>query len=181
MVFPVVMYRCESWTIRKAERWRINAFELWCWRWLLSIRWTARRSNQYILKEISLEYSLEGLMLKLKINSLSTWCEELTHYYVDIWQSQYNIVKLKNKIKICLKKKKRLICWERLKAGGERDNKEWDGWMASPTQWTWVWASSRRWWWTGKPDMLQSMELQRFGYNWPTALKATKKEKSKVR
>ena len=69
MVFPVVMYRCESWTIRKAERWRINAFELWCWRWLLSIPWTARRSNQSILKEISLEYSLEGLMLKLKLQN----------------------------------------------------------------------------------------------------------------
>ena len=66
MVFPVVMYECESWTVKKAERWRIDAFELWCWRRLLRIPWTARRSNQYILKEISPEYSLEGLMLKLK-------------------------------------------------------------------------------------------------------------------
>jgi len=67
MVFPVVMYGCESWTIRKAECWRINAFELWCWRRLLQVSWTARRSNQSILKEISPEYSLEGLMLKLQI------------------------------------------------------------------------------------------------------------------
>ena len=66
MVFPVVTYGGESWTIKKAERWRIDAFELWCWRRLLSIPWTARRSNQSILKEISPEYSLEGLMLKLK-------------------------------------------------------------------------------------------------------------------
>ena len=66
MVFPVVMYRCESWTIKKAERRRIDAFELWCWRRLLRVPWTARRSNQSILKEISPEYSLEGLMLKLK-------------------------------------------------------------------------------------------------------------------
>ena len=67
MVFPVVMYGCESWTIKKAERQRIDAFELWCWKRLLSIPWTARRSNQFILKEINLEYSLEGLMLKLKL------------------------------------------------------------------------------------------------------------------
>ena len=67
LVFPVVMYGCESWTIKKAERQRIDAFELWCWRRLLSIPWTARRSNQSILKEISPEYSLEGLMMKLKL------------------------------------------------------------------------------------------------------------------
>ena len=67
MVYPVVMYECESWTIKKAERQRIDGFELWCWRRVLRIPWTARRSNQSILKEISLEYSLEGLMLKLKL------------------------------------------------------------------------------------------------------------------
>ena len=67
VVFPVVMYGCESWTIKKAKHWRIDAFELWCWRRLLRVSWTARRSNQSILKEIKLEYSLEGLMLKLKL------------------------------------------------------------------------------------------------------------------
>ena len=67
MVFPVVMYGCESWTLKKAERWRIDAFELWCWRRLLRVPWTARRSNQSILKEINPLYSLEGLMLKLKL------------------------------------------------------------------------------------------------------------------
>ena len=110
MVFPVVMYGCESWTIKKAEHWRIDAFELWCWRRLLKIPWTARRSNQYILKEISPEYSLEGLMLKLKLQYLATWCKELTHW-------------------------KRPWCWERLKAGGKGDDRGWHGWMASPTQW----------------------------------------------
>ena len=75
MVFPVVMYECESWTIKKAERQRIDAFELWCWRRLLRVPWTARGSNQSILKEISSGCSLEGLMLKLKPNSLATWCE----------------------------------------------------------------------------------------------------------
>ena len=67
MVFPVVMYGCESWTIKKAERWRVDAFELWCWRRLLRVCWTARRSNQSILKDVSSEYSLEALMLKLKL------------------------------------------------------------------------------------------------------------------
>ena len=79
MVFPAVMYGCESWTIKKAKCWQIDAFELWCWRRLLRVPWTARRSNQSILKEISPEYSLEGLMLKLKLHPLATWCEELTH------------------------------------------------------------------------------------------------------
>ena len=113
MVFPVVMYGCESWTIKKAEHQRIDAFELWCWRRFLRVPWTARRSNQSILKEISPGCSLEGLMLKLKLQSLATWCEELTHL-------------------------KRPWCWERLKVGGEGDDRGWDGWMASPTQRTWV-------------------------------------------
>ena len=105
MVFPVVMYGCESWTIKKAEHWRIDAFELWCWRrlffffWrrLLRVPWTSRRSNQSILKEISPVCSLEGLMLKLKLQ-LATWCEELTHL-------------------------QRPWCWERLRAGGEGDDR----------------------------------------------------------
>ena len=111
MVFPVVMYRCESWTIKKAEHWRIDAFELWCWKRLLRVPWTTRRSNQSILKEISSGCSLEGLMLKLRLNTLATSCEELIHL-------------------------KRPWCWERLRAGGEGDDRCWDGWMASPTQWT---------------------------------------------
>ena len=78
MVFPVVMYGCESWTVKKAECWRINAFELWCWRRLLRVPWTARRSNQSILKEISPGISLEGMMLKLKLQYFS--CKELTHW-----------------------------------------------------------------------------------------------------
>jgi len=80
MFFPVVMYGCEHCTIKKAEYWRIDAFELWCWRWLLTLPWTARRFNQSILKEINLEYWLEGLMLKLKLQYLATWWEELTHF-----------------------------------------------------------------------------------------------------
>ena len=74
LVFPVVMYGCESWTIKKAEHLRIDAFGLWCWRRLLRVPWTARKSNQFILKEISPDYSLEGLMLKLNLQYLTTWC-----------------------------------------------------------------------------------------------------------
>ena len=132
MVFPVVMYGCESWTMKKAEPWRINAFELWCWRRLLRVPWTARRSNQSILKEISPECSLEGLMLKQNTNTLATWCKELTHW-------------------------KRPWCWKRLKAGREGDDREWVGWIASPTQWIWVWVGSGSWWWTGKPGVLWFM------------------------
>ena len=76
---PVVMYGCESWTVKKAEHRRIDAFELWCWRRLLRVPWIAKRSNQSILKEIGPEYSLEGLMLKLKLQYFGTWGEELTH------------------------------------------------------------------------------------------------------
>ena len=102
MVFPVVTYGCKSWTIKKAECRSIDAFELWCWRRLLRVPWTARRSNQSILKEISPKCSLEGLMLKLRLQYFTTWCKGLTHW-------------------------KRLWCWERLKAGREGDDRGWDG------------------------------------------------------
>ena len=144
VVCPIVLYGCESWIINEAECRRIDAFELWCWRRLLRVPWTARRSNQSILKEISPEYSLEGLMLKLKIQFLATCFEELTHW-------------------------KRPWCWERLRTGGEGDNRGWDSWMASPTRWTWVWASSGSWW-TGKLGMLQFMGSQRVGHEWVTEL-----------
>ena len=141
----MVMYGCESWTIKKAESQRIDAFELQCWRRLLRVPCTARRSNQSILKEISPEYSLEGLCWSWNSNTLATWCEELTHW-------------------------KRLRCWERLRAGGEGVDRGSDGWMASPTQWTWVWVNSRSWWWTGKPAVLQSMGSQRVRHDWGTEL-----------
>jgi len=117
MVFPVVMYGCESWPIKKAESQRIDAFELWCWRRLWRVPWTGRWSNQSILKEISRECSLEGLMLKLKLQYFGHLMWRLTHL-------------------------KRPWCWERLRAGGEGDYRGWDGWMASWTQWTWVWVNS---------------------------------------
>ena len=135
MVSPVLMYGCDSWTINKAKHWRIDAFELWCWRRLLRVPWTARRSNQSILKEIIPGCSLEGLMLKLKLQYLATWCKELTH-----WKTPQ--------------------CRERLRTGLEGDDRGWDHWMASLTRWTWVWVDSGSWWWTGRPGVLQFMGSQ---------------------
>ena len=148
IVFPVVMYGCESWTIKKAEHWRIDAFELWCWRRLLRLPWTERRSNHSILKEISPGCSLEGMMLKLKLQYFGYLMRRVTHW-------------------------KRLWCWEGLGAGGEGDDRGWDGWMASPTQWTWVWVNSRSWWWTGRPGMLWLMGSQRVRHYWVTELNLT--------
>ena len=145
MIFPVVMYACESWTIKKAECWRIDAFELWCWRRLLRVPWTKRRFNQSILGEISPEYSLEGLMLKLKLQ-----------YFGHLMRRADSFEKA--------------LCWERLRVGGEGYYRGWDGWMASPNQWTWFWVDSGSWWWTGRPGVLQSKGSQRAGHDWATEL-----------
>ena len=144
MVFPVVVYGCESWTVRKAERQRIDAFKL-CWRRLLRVPWTARRSNQSILKEIHPGCSLEGLMLRLKLQ-----------YFVYLMWRVDSLEKT-------------------LMLGGiwgqeEKGTTGWDGWMALPTRWTWVWVNSGSWWWTGRPGMLQFMGLQRVGHDWVTEL-----------
>ena len=145
MVFPVVRCECESWTIKKAEHQRIDAFELRCWRRLLRVHWTARRSNQSILKEISPGCSLEGLMLKLKLQYFGHLMRRADWF-------------------------EKTLMLERLKVGGEGDDRGWDGWMASLTQWTSVWVDSRSWWWTGRPGVLQSMGSQRAGHNWVTEL-----------
>ena len=105
------MYGCKSWTIKKAERWRIDAFELWCWRRLLGVPWTARRSNQSILKEISPEYSLEGLMLKLKLQ----YSGHLM-WRADLFEKTLMLGKIEGT--------------------REEEDRGWDGWMASPTRWT---------------------------------------------
>ena len=133
MVFPVVMYECESW--------RIDAFELWCWRRLLRVPWTARRSNQSILKEISPKYSLEGLMLKLKLQ-----------YFGHLMQRADSFEKTLTLGKI---------------EGGRRRGQQRMRWLDGIiTQWTWVWVISGSWWWTGKPGVLQSTGSQRVGYDW---------------
>ena len=135
MVFPLVIYGCECWTIKKGEHWRIDPFEMWCWKRLLRVPWTSRRSKQLILKENKPEYSLEGLMLKLKLQ-----------YFGHLW----------------------CWCWE----GNDRG---WDGWMASPTQWTWVWVNSGSWWWTGRPGVLWFMGSQRVEHDWATELNWTER------
>ena len=146
MVFPVVMYGCESWTVKKAGGRRIDAFELWCW--LLRVPWTARRSNQSILKETSPGCSLEGRCWSSNSSTLATWCKELTHW-------------------------KRPWCWEGLRAGGEGDDRGWDCWMASLSRKTWVWVNSGSWWWAGWPGVLWLMGLQRVRHEWRTELNWT--------
>ena len=139
MAFLVVIHGYKSWTIKKTEHWRTDAFQLWCWRRLLRVSWTARRSNQCILKEIRPEYSLEGLMLKLKLQ-----CFGHLRQRTDSFEKTLMLGKIE---------------------GGEGDDGGWDGWMASPTWWTWVWVNSGSWWWTGRPGVLQSMGLQRVGHH----------------
>ena len=135
MVFPVVMYGCESWTIKKAEHHKTDAFELWCWRRLLRVPWTARRSNQSIWKDISPECSLEGLMLRLKLQ-----------YFGHLMGRADSLEKT--------------LMLEKIESWGEGDDRGWDGWMASPTRWTWVWVNSGSWWWIGRPGVLQTMGSQ---------------------
>ena len=149
MVFPAVMYGCESRTIKKAECQRIDAFELWCWRRLLRVPWTVRRSNQPILKEISPEYSLERLMLKLKLQ-----------YFGHLMGRTDSFEKTLMLGKIEGRRRRR------------RQRMRWlDG---SPSQWTWVWVGSGSCWWTGRPGMLQSMGSQRVGHVWETELNWTR-------
>ena len=147
MVFPVVIYGCKSWTIKKAECIRIDAFELWCWRRLLRVPWTARRSSQSILKEISPACSLEGLILKLKIQYFGHLMRR-----VDSLEKTLMLGKIE---------------------GRRRRGQGWDGWMTSPTQWIWVWVDSGSWWWTGRPDVLQFMGSQRVRHDWATELNWT--------
>ena len=140
MAFPVVMYGCESWTIKNAEHQRIDVFELWYWRRLLRVPWTIRRSNNP-------EYSLKGLMLKLKLQDFGH-----LRWRADSLESALEWLK----------------AGERLKAGGEEDDRGQDGWMASLTQWTWIWASFGWWWRTGKPGVMQSVGSQRVRHDWTT-------------
>ena len=139
------MYGCENWTIKKAECQRIDAFEPWSWRRLLGVPWTARRSNQSTLKEISPEYSLEELMLKLKFQ----------YFGHLMWRTD---------------SLEKTLMLGKIEGRRRRGDKGWDGCMASLTQWTWVWVDSGSWWWTGRPGVLQFMGSQRVRHNWVTEL-----------
>ena len=144
-VFPVVMYGYESWTV-KAENQRNDAFELRCWRTLESP--LDCKEIQPVYPKGNPEYSLEGLMLKLK----------LQYFGHLMWRPDSF---------------EKTLMLGRLRAGGEGDDRGWDGWMASPTQWTWVWVDSGSWWWTGRSGMLWFMGLQRVGHDWVTELNWT--------
>ena len=146
MVFPVVMYGCESWTINKAERWRIDDFELWCWRRLLKVPWTARRSNQSILKEISPGCSLEGLMLKLKFQYSGHLLQR-----ADSFEKTLMLGKIE---------------------GRRRRGRQRMRWLDGITDsMDWVWVNSGSWWWTGRPGVLYFVVSQWVGHNWVTELK----------
>ena len=140
--FPVAMYGCESWVIKKAECQSTDAFELWCWRRLLRVPWTARSSNQSILKEMSPEYSLEGLMLQ---------------YFGHLIRRSDSFEKTLMLGKIEGTRRRE---WQRMRW---LDGHQW-------TQWTWVWVNTRSWQWTGRPGVLQSMGSQRGGHDWVTEL-----------
>ena len=147
MVFPVVMYGCESWTVRKAERRKIDTFELWCWRRLLRVPWTARRSNQSILKDISPGCSLEGLMMKLKLQYFGHLMRR-----VDLLEKTLMLGGIGG----------------RRKRGRQRMR-----WLDGITDsWAWVWVNSGSWWWTGRPGVLWFMGSQRVGNDWATELTA---------
>ena len=145
IVFPVVMYGCESWTVKKAEHWRIDAFELWHWRRLLRVPWTARRSNQSILKEINPGCSLEGLMLKLKLQ-----------YFGHLMRRADSLEKT---LMLGGVGGRRRRGWQRMR---------WLDGITDSMDMSWV--NSGSWWWTGRPGMLQFMESQRVGHDWATEL-----------
>ena len=130
MFFPIVMYGCESWTMKKTEH--QDSWE--------SLGLQGDPASQSLRKSV-LNIYWKDWCWSWNSSTLATWCSELTH-----WKKPW--------------------CWERLRAGGERDDRGWDGWMASPTRWTWVWVDSRSWWWTGKPGVLQSFGLQRVRHDW---------------
>ena len=144
------MYGCESWTVKKAEHWRMDAFELWCWRRLLRVPWHCKetqpvhpKGNQSWISTGRTDAEPEPAIL---------WPPDAKNWFTG---KDSDAVK-------------------RLKAWREADNWGWDGWMASPTWWTWVQVSSRSWWWTGKPGVLQSMGSQTAGHDWATELNNSK-------
>ena len=149
MVFAVVMYGCESWTIKKAECRRIDAFELWCRRWLLRVPWTARRTNQSNLKEISPGCSLVGRMLRLKLQYFGHLM-----WRADSFEKTLLLGKVEGR---------RRRGWQRMR------------WLDGITDsvYIWFWVNSGSWWWTGRPGVLWFMKSQRVRHNWATQLNST--------
>ena len=145
MIFPVVMYGWENWTVKKAVRWKLDAFKPWCWRRFLRVPWTARRYKQSIQKQISPGCLLEGLVLKLKLQ-----------YFGHLMQSVESLEKT--------------MVLGRIEGRWKRGRKR-TRWLDGITTWcTWVWVNSRSWWWTGRPGVLWFMRSQRVGHDWATEL-----------
>ena len=145
MVFPVVMYGCENWSVKKAECQRTDAFELWCWRRLFRSLGLQGDPTSPFWRRSALGFLWREWCWSWNFSTSATSCEELIHW-------------------------KRLWCWEGLGSGGEGDDRGWDGWMASRIRSTWVWVNSGRWWWTGRPGVLRFMGSQRVGHDWATEL-----------
>ena len=145
MLFLIVVYRYKSWIIKNAECQRTDTFKLWCWRRFLRVPWTERRLNQSILKETNLEYSLQGLMLKLKLQ-----------YFGHLRQRADSLEKT--------------LMLGKTEGRGRRGQQRMRWLMASPTQWTWVWVGSGGWWWTRRPGMLLFMGSQKVRHDWATEL-----------
>ena len=143
MVFPAVMYGCESQTIKETERWRIDAFELWCWRKLLK--------SPLNCKEIKLVNSNQSWLFigrtDAEAEAPTLWPPDAKNWLIG-----------------------KTLMLGKMKAGRDGDDRGWDGWMTSPTQWTWVWVGSGSLWWTGRPGVLLSMTAQGVGHDWVTAL-----------
>ena len=189
MIFPVVMYRCESWTIKKAEHWRIDAFEIWCWRRLLRVPWTARRSNQPIWKETNSEYSLEGLMLKLKLqyfghlirradsleknpNAGKDWGQEekeVTENEMVGWHHQLKGHELEQ----TPRDSEGQVAWRATVHGAAKSQTQLSGWTTTkdPLEEEMATHSSILAWktpWTEEPGGLRSTGSQRVGCDWVT-------------
>ena len=149
IVFPGVMYGCDIWIMKKANCWIIDAFELWCWRRLLRVPWTERRSSQSVLKEISPECSLEGLMLKLKLQHFGHLMQRADSF-------------------------EKTLMLGKIEGGKRRGRQRMRWWIAPPTRSRWVWAGSRDWWWIRKPGILLSMWLWIAGHDWVPELNCYK-------
>ena len=146
MIFLIVMYGCESWTIKNGEQWRIDGFQLT----VVLDKTLASPLDYKEIQQVHAKGNQSWIFIgrtgwNWNSNTLASWCKELTHL-------------------------KRPWCWARLKAGGDGDDRGWGGWMASPTQWAWVWVNSGSCWWTGRPGLLRFMGSQRVGHDWVTEL-----------